>query len=94
MKITNNKELIIIAHYIYVGASSPQKVREILKSVNELISIGDKEDPKYRFKHYIHPVKSESLARIECIFPIMTKEIEKLLIELNEKYKDLKKINK
>lgn len=70
MKPTN-KELIILAHYIYVGQVSPQKAREILKTTKEHICLNDDEDPKYRFKHYVYPVKDGALARTECIFPKM-----------------------
>lgn len=69
------KELIILAHYVCVGHSSPQKVRDTLILVRESVEIGDA-DPKYRFIQYIYPVREEKHARIECIFPIRNSFVE------------------
>lgn len=92
-----DKELIILAHYVNVGNSSPQRAREILQSVLE--SINEENDPKYRFKNFVYPVKDESNARTECIFPVRQgpmgipgtgiEDLETILQDINTKYENL-----
>lgn len=82
------KELIILAHYINVGHSSPAHVGQIMQEAISL-SKDNVNDPKYRFKEYFYPVTEEQYARTECIFPRINAQVETILKDLDSKYEQL-----
>ncbi len=68
MKTDNEKQLIIIAHYIHIGHCSPSVKTERLIEAKKLITQNDY-DPEYRFVHYVYGVENEENAKTECVFP-------------------------
>ena len=63
-----NRELIILAHYVCVGASSSAKSREILDGYEKIVTEQQKNDPKFRFHNYVSGVSNEAHARVQRIF--------------------------
>lgn len=70
-------EKIILAHYINVGNSSPQRVAETIQSLRKLLDMEDNE-----IIHYLYPVRDQE-TRVECLNPRLVSE---------EEYQNAKKI--
>ena len=62
------KKLIIMTHYVCVGNQGSQRARTTLEAYVTTVNKQTKDDPQYRFKHFIMAVKETEQQRIECIF--------------------------
>jgi len=92
------KELIILTHYVNVGSSSPETAKRIMERTVEMV-LSEDTDPLYRFKHFFYPVKDEVNARTECIYPVRQGPMgipgvpgdyfESILKDLDNKYEQL-----
>ena len=63
------RELVILTHYVSIGSKSPQATKLLMDQYREKVLLETKNDPHYRFKHFILPVKESKEQRVECIFP-------------------------
>jgi hypothetical protein len=57
------KELIIMSHYVCV------RNKATIESYVNVVTDQTKDDPKYRFKHFVLAVKESHEQRVECIYP-------------------------